>query len=1221
MTIAVSDLKFFQAERMTDFADGGGRMTANAIESGVENQIFDDVTDQDRAAGDVSIRKVFAAVTSANTDKYLDAGVAVLREPEDPAVSVLAFSTGDGYDERADLQARIEQTITRGPRYNGWLYGQHLAGQRALLLWQRPEAPLLPAGGRVELVAQSGAVEQHSQFAWVTRVTDEVRTQYEVVNTVTIQYQVRVLTCEIAEPLAGDYAGLEPSRGDPTPGNATALVYETRYNAEAVPLYGVRPLAESAALGDFSVMVDSLYSPLIPTAFAETALPDVTPGADSAVLVAANAATVNFTTATQCVKPDASLFLGTACTPGTLSIAVSGATLTDDNGNVKLATAVIGNIDYGNGVCRFNSSCPNYGAASKTVTFKPAGRPLRVADTASQAVTTENRGYVWVLTLAPIPAPQTLRVSYRVNNQWYTLTDQGGGVLRGADSSYGSGNLSFATGTATISTGALPDVGSEIIYAWGTLAQYSTKDGSAVPPAVVRGTAAHTGLAPNSVTLEWTYNSVTYTLNDNGLGALTGTGGSGTVRYATGEWTVTPTVLPSLNTEFSLSYDHGTPYEKAFAHPLREPNGHLALTLDHTNVRANTVEVEWNLLVIDYEAALSTTVEFIAPPMRRFDPIKIARDNGAGALTISGGTNGTVNYAAGTLDFLPDVSVSLPKPIYSPKLLGTSTTSSGGGTLIVNTYRTTFDGFEYIPAGAEYPPDESGYVKVRYRTVGGDSAATETATLAQLEIDLTKGYAETAVQGSLRFRIGADLFADTAGQIYRNPAPDTGAGTLAGSLDPSSGIARIDNWTPGASNAVTLESLLTDLAAQPVDQVVFRAPISPLKSGTLQLRYSALDGEAKLKTVDGTGLLEDSDCTIRADYQLGVIRARFGRWRVDSELTLDEKAEVWYDPAHRIDFAGTLKIWQPRLVAADSIVYNAVAQTFLPPDSALLGLNAARLPPDGKALIFNSGRLVLVHHTANLAQSSLSPTQVIDCGRTRLYRAVIEDAADKRLGADQYTVDRVAGIVAMSPTLNLTGFSAPYKIVHTVADLARLVAVDISGKLSLNKALSHAYPADESRCSAVLPIGTMQARVSNLFAQSTWTSVWSDELIGSEPLAQYNDAQWPIAVSNLGAYTDRMLVKFTSATGFQVIGENLGIIGVGDTTQDCAPINSLTGQPYFTIPHQGWGSGWATGNCLRFNLIGANYPIDLIRAVQPSDPTGQDPDSVELILVGNVDQG
>jgi len=39
---------------------------------------------------------------------------------------------------------------------------------------------------------------------------------------------------------------------------------------------------------------------------------------------------------------------------------------------------------------------------------------------------------------------------------------------------------------------------------------------------------------------------------------------------------------------------------------------------------------------------------------------------------------------------------------------------------------------------------------------------------------------------------------------------------------------------------------------------------------------------------------------------------------------------------------------------------------------------------------------------------------------------------------------------------------------------------------------------------------------------------------------------------------------------------------------------------------------------LRFNLIGANYPTDLIRAIQPSEPTGQD-DSVELLFLGNVD--
>ena len=122
MAITVDTLKFFQAERMTDESDGGGQMTDNEIVSGADNQIFDDVSDVDRAAGDVSIRKVYAAVTSADTAKYLDAGVVIFAEPADPAASVLAFSTGDFYDERAALQNTLENTIVRGARWNGWLW-------------------------------------------------------------------------------------------------------------------------------------------------------------------------------------------------------------------------------------------------------------------------------------------------------------------------------------------------------------------------------------------------------------------------------------------------------------------------------------------------------------------------------------------------------------------------------------------------------------------------------------------------------------------------------------------------------------------------------------------------------------------------------------------------------------------------------------------------------------------------------------------------------------------------------------------------------------------------------------------------------------------------------------------------------------------------------------------------------------------------------------------
>jgi hypothetical protein len=38
----------------------------------------------------------------------------------------------------------------------------------------------------------------------------------------------------------------------------------------------------------------------------------------------------------------------------------------------------------------------------------------------------------------------------------------------------------------------------------------------------------------------------------------------------------------------------------------------------------------------------------------------------------------------------------------------------------------------------------------------------------------------------------------------------------------------------------------------------------------------------------------------------------------------------------------------------------------------------------------------------------------------------------------------------------------------------------------------------------------------------------------------------------------------------------------------------------------GWGSGWAAGNTVFFDTVGAEYPVDLVRTVQPSSPAGID---------------
>jgi hypothetical protein len=596
------------------------------------------------------------------------------------------------------------------------------------------------------------------------------------------------------------------------------------------------------------------------------------------------------------------------------------------------------------------------------------------------------------------------------------------------------------------------------------------------------------------------------------------------------------------------------------------------------------------------------------------NPTAIAVDNGAGSAIWAGQQVAAINYAGKSLLLTePDQIVSWPMPDYESVLVGTEDDGSGG---TYNYYRTVLTGVTMEDVLASFPA--GGTVKVRYRVAGGDTQAVETAVLSSLSIDLTKGYAETVTPGSARFRLGDSLYTHQANAIYRDPSPATGAGSLAGSLDPTTGKVLLTSWTAGGANTVALEALVTEVGGQPVDSCQFRTPAAPIRSGTFQIRWSDLTGVTFDKTLDGSGILEDNDCAITIDYTRGVVRTRFGRWRAVADLTPEDMAEPWYSAEAVVNRAGTPSIWKSRPALAASIVYNAVAQTTLPPDSNLLGLDAARLPPDGNALIYRVGMLALIHHTDSLAKASLLAAEVFDCGRTRLYRVVIEDANGLRLTPDLYTVNRELGTVTMADPLDLTGYAAPYTVYHSVADLQRVRETDINGRLTFLRPVSHAYPQDESYVSGMLYIGTLQARYSNLFEQTSWTDVWSDALIGDAPLASFSDALYPIAVTNAGAYPDRFLVRFTNSVDFQVIGENLGLIGVGDINHDCAPINPLTGQPYFRIPYQGWGGGWAAGNCLRFNLAAACYPVDAVRAVQPSDPTGLK-DSVELLLIGNVD--
>lgn len=149
--------------------------------------------------------------------------------------------------------------------------------------------------------------------------------------------------------------------------------------------------------------------------------------------------------------------------------------------------------------------------------------------------------------------------------------------------------------------------------------------------------------------------------------------------------------------------------------------------------------------------------------------------------------------------------------------------------------------------------------------------------------------------------------------------------------------------------------------------------------------------------------------------------------------------------------------------------------------------------------------------------------------------------------------------------------------------------------------------------------GDVQAQATGLFDQVIWTGEWSDQRIGSQATGEYNAIDYPIEVLNEGAVTERWRLNFLSPpTSFQIIGESLGVIGTGTTGADVAPINQLTGKPFFVMRWQGFGGGWAIGNQIRFNTRAAAPSIWIARTVLPGASLAGD--SFSLQLRGDIDE-
>jgi len=296
--------------------------------------------------------------------------------------------------------------------------------------------------------------------------------------------------------------------------------------------------------------------------------------------------------------------------------------------------------------------------------------------------------------------------------------------------------------------------------------------------------------------------------------------------------------------------------------------------------------------------------------------------------------------------------------------------------------------------------------------------------------------------------------------------------------------------------------------------------------------------------------------------------------------------------------------------------YTTIAESGLD-----VGIDLIRLPDSKTAPIFRQGDSALIHHSTseNIANPAVSET-TYTLSRANVDQIWLESADGTRIPTAKYTVNLVAGSVTMGAALDLTGYQQPLKAYTTIHDEAVIVGVDYT-TLQLSRALAHTYPANTSYVSSILQLGDLFAAVTvPPFAQQAWTSVWSDSRIGDVITPQFDDVTYPVVVLNDGAIPERWRIQFTGTTTVHVIGEKVGQIADSlSITEDIAPINPHTLQPYFTIPKEGWGAGWVNGNLLRFNTRAAVAAIGCGRSIQPGVHTPGSSDRFRLTLLGDVD--
>jgi hypothetical protein len=547
MPIETNNLVLYKSERLTDTSDGGGKYSGQVVEDGISNNLFPDVSELDRTMGRVSLRKIFAGVNNNDTESLMGSTVFISKNPDDPNVSALLFSTKSHTDTRDAAQNRLENYLAKGAQAVGSLLDTAYSGMKSFQVVMDKNETENSVGDTIVLIVSEGTVNEFAQYVRITSA--ETRTATLRVNNSNIEY--KVATYSFQDPLSRDFVGVSTLQWYNNAKPATTL--RDSIVADAGVYNASVGLADDVAVGSFTVQAESIFSQLIPSSQTETPLLDLNAVSENPALIAGNSGTIT-TQFTTNVNTAQALYLGSSVMPTSVSFTLFGQNITDNGGTLRTANGTqVGTIDYQTGRIVWTNAIGS-GNATISITFTPASAPVQPFESYALPVTQNNQGTNWTGVLVPIPAPGALSVSFMSQGKFYVLKDNGTGRLVAANESIGSGSINYQTGSWLLTTGALPDVGTPILLQWGSPITTFARADLSVAPAGVDFQLFHNGIV--SLTATWLLNGETKTATVNSAGQFTGDA-TGSMTFNTGKGRLIPNKLPQKNTVFTLTYNYG----------------------------------------------------------------------------------------------------------------------------------------------------------------------------------------------------------------------------------------------------------------------------------------------------------------------------------------------------------------------------------------------------------------------------------------------------------------------------------------------------------------------------------------------------------------------------------------------------------------------------------------------------------------------------------------